>query len=396
MNTLPRLSAAVARRLFLDAQGLADEPRRRATPESLYALILKLGYVQIDSIRTVERAHHLILAARLSTYRPPLLERLLERDRLLFEHWTHDACAIPVPFLRQWQPRYERYRRRVLQHPWWLERIGPDPMRTIDEVRQRLRAEGALLVRDFEDEREEKQEAGWWGWRPQKAALEYLWRTGEVAIAGRSSFHKIYDLSERVFPELPDLPAPSPREHRDWACGEALERLGVATPREISAFWSSIPIEEARAWCVEATASGEAAEVQVEPADGSAPYRAFAVADWEARAAAAPEPPRQLRILAPFDPILRDRKRSLRLFGFDFRFEAFVPAAKRQFGYYVMPLLAGDRLVGRIDPKFHRDRGELAVRAVWWEPHQRGRPAALEAAVARLARFVGAERFTLP
>jgi hypothetical protein len=137
--------------------------------------------------------------------------------------------------------------------------------------------------------------------------------------------------------------------------------------------------------------------VKVEAVDGTA-RNAWAVPDWEERAANLPPAPPRIRLLSPFDPILRDRRRCLRLFGFDYRFEAFVPEAQRQHGYYVLPILEGERLVGRLDPKLHRDRGLLEVRGLWWEPGLRkskARQAALEAALDRLARFVGAERWSI-
>lgn len=157
------VSAATARRLLLGAQGLLDDPRRKATPDALYDLIERMGFVQIDSINVVERAHHLILAARLQGYRPALLERLLERDRRLFEHWTHDASAIPTVWYRHWKPRFERYRLKVLHHPWWKERVGPDPYKVFAHVRERLEREGPLMTRDFEDERPEGTDKTWWG-----------------------------------------------------------------------------------------------------------------------------------------------------------------------------------------------------------------------------------------
>ncbi len=394
--TTPTVPAATARRLLLGAQGLLDDPRRKATPDALYALIEQLGFVQIDSINVVERAQHLTLAARMQGYQPRLLERLVERQRRLFEHWTHDASAIPTPWYPYWKIRFERYRRRVLEHPWWMARIGPEPETVIGHVRERIVREGPLMTRDFEGERAGEQ--GWWGWKPQKAALEYLWRTGELAIAGRSSFHKVYDLAERVLPAEHAAPRPSDAEHRDWACRTALERLGVATPDEIARFWAAVSLEEARAWCAEAAARGEIVPVQVEAADGSKPRASYAVPDWEPRAAALPPAPPRIRLLAPFDPILRDRKRTLRLFDFDYRFEAFVPGQHRKHGYYVLPILEGERLIGRLDPKLHREQGLLEVKGLWWEPKVRetkGRRAALEAALDRLARQTGAERWTL-
>ena len=397
--SLPTVPLATARRLLLGAQGLLDDPRRKATPDAVYDLIERMGFVQIDSINVVERAHHLILAARLQSYRPALLERLLERDRRLFEHWTHDAAAIPTAWYRHWKPRFERYRRKALEHPWWKERVGPDPQRVFDHVRERLLREGPLMTRDFEDERPAGTDKAWWGWKPHKAALEYLWRTGEAAVARRVSFHKVYDLAERVFPEAHAAPPPAGKEHLGWACLSALERLGVGTPDEIAGFWQTVSLEEAKAWCTRAAARGEVAAVQVESPAGGRSRVAYAVADWEARAAALPPAPPRTRLLAPFDPILRDRRRTLRLFGFDYRFEAFVPGPQRRHGYYVMPILEGERLTGRLDPKLRRDEGILEIKGLWWEPgvkETKSRRAALEAALDRLARSVGAESWTLP
>jgi uncharacterized protein YcaQ len=139
--------------------------------------------------------------------------------------------------------------------------------------------------------------------------------------------------------------------------------------------------------------------VLVEALDGGKPRGAYAVPGWEARAAALPAAPPRLRLLSPFDPILRDRRRALRLFNFDYRFEAFVPGPKRLHGYYVLPILEGERLIGRLDPKLHRDERLLEIKGLWWEPwvrESKGRTAALEAALDRLARFVGAEAWRLP
>ncbi|HEX9940671.1 MAG TPA: crosslink repair DNA glycosylase YcaQ family protein [Thermoanaerobaculia bacterium] len=394
----PLLSVSTARRLLLGAQGLLDDPRRKATPDVVYDLIERMGFVQIDSINIVERAQHLTLGARLQGYRPALLTRLLERDRRLFENWTHDASAIPTVWYPFWKLRFERYRERVLHHPWWKERVGPDPHRVFEHVLDRIVREGPLMAKDFEDERPAGTDKAWWGWKPQKAALEYLWRTGEVAIARRINFHKVYDLASRVLPAVHAAPRPGDGEHLDWACRSALERLGTATPSEIAGFWRAAPLEAARAWCERAAASGEITAVRIEPADGSKPWEAYAMPDWEDRAAALRSAPPRIRLLSPFDPILRDRRRTLRLFKFDYRFEAFVPGAQRQHGYYVLPILEGERLIGRLDPKLHRDRGLLEVRGLWWEPgvkESKGRRAALAAALDRLARQVGAEEWAL-
>jgi hypothetical protein len=391
----------VARRLLLAGQGLLDDPRRRATAGAVYELVERMGFVQVDSINVVARAHHLTLAARLDGYRPRLLERLLERERTLFEHWTHDAAIIPTAWYPFWRYRFARARQKIFANRWWMERLGGDPDGTAAAVLERVRREGPLMARDWErgEPRPTGAGASWWGWTREKAALEFLWFTGELAIARRVQFHKVYDLAERVLPQAHAAPQPPPEEQLDWTCRTALERLGTATPRELAAFWHDVPAAEAAAWCERAVAMGEVVPVLVEAVDGSWPAPAYAFADWEARAAAAPPAPRRLRLLSPFDPILHDRRRTQRLFGFDYRLEVFVPAGKRRHGYYVLPILEGDRLVGRLDPKLHRERGLLEVRGLWWEPGMRagrGRRAGLEAAVARLARFADAERWSLP
>ena len=366
------LTAAQARRLLLAGQALLGAP-----PAGLEPLIQQLGFVQLDSINVVERAHHLILGSRMADYQPAQLDALLERRRL-FEHWTHDASAIPMQWYRHWHLRFPRSRARILASPWWRERIGGQAEQLLAQVLERIRQEGPLGSADFEHARQ--GEPGWWGWKPQKAALELLWHTGALAVAGRSHFHKRYDLAERVFPEAHAEPAPDPEAHLEWACATALERLGTATPKELAGFWNAVEPAEAARWCAKAPI--ERVEV-----DGKA---CFAVPDWRERLAALPEPGERMVLLCPFDPILRDRDRALRLFGFDYRFEAFVPEARRQYGYYVLPILRGDSLVGRIDAKFHRERGVLEVKGLWWEKGVRPAKARLRTALEALARRIGA------
>lgn len=397
---------SAARRLFLDGQCLLDPPPRRATAPVVRRLVDRLGYVQIDSINVVQRAHHLVLASRLDGYQPTMLQRLLEEDRALFEHWTHDASAIPVSWFGYWRVRFDRYRRPQRLQAWWKQRFGTKPDKVISHVLDRIADEGPLRSADFLHERRGRsqgqsqgQSPGWWDWKPQKAALEYLWRSGRLAIARRDQFHKLYDLTERVFPDHHDAPRPTDDEHLDWACRSALERLGAATPAEIVGYFRAVALPEARAWCKAAAGRDELEQVAVQSADGSPPRPAYVLPGWRKRAEAVRKAPSRIRLLCPFDPILRDRDRAARLFGFDYRFEAFVPATERRYGYYVMPILEGQRLVGRLDPKLHRDRSELEVRGLWWQPHVKPTPARLarlDAALARLAKLVGAERVTMP
>lgn len=407
------VSAAAARTLLLAGQGLLDDPDRRAGPVATERLVRALGFVQIDSIQRVERAHHLILGARLQGYRHAHLEQVAFVRRTLFEHWTHDAALIPLEWFPHWQLRFRRRAESLARSRWYQTRLGPTPAHTLEAVRARIEREGPLSASDFSAAGRssatseaapvggsgEGSAGGWWDWSPEKAALEYLWHTGVIAVRARVAFRKVYDLVERVFPEAVAEPLPDDDAHVDWAASAALERLGVATPGEISAYFAAIDVAAARAWCTRALAAGRVVPVSVLAVDGSRPRAAVAVPDWAQRVAHAASAPDLMRALAPFDPVLRDRGRLGRLFGFDYRFEAFVPERQRRYGYYVLPLLDGERLVGRIDPRFDRARNTLVVNAVWWEPGAGSAArlgARLEAATARLAERIGAQNVALP
>jgi uncharacterized protein YcaQ len=394
----PRIEAVEARRLLLLGQDLLSDPARPATPAAVCRRIEHMGFVQVDTINTVQRAHDHILSSRFDDYEPRMLAKLLERDRKLFEHWTHDASIVPVRWLPWWTRRFHRYRLRGAEpDTWWRRQMGPDADRIIAEVRGRIEREGPRMSKDFEHDRKGRP-SSWWGWKPQKAALDHLWKIGDLTVSRRVNFHKVYDLTARVFPETTAMETPEEEPHVEWACRAALDRLGVATPTELARFLAAIDVKAATAWCRSAEAAGEITEVEVKPF-GDGPVRAaYAVPDWRRRLGRAPRPPRRIRLLSPFDPVIRDRDRAARLFGFEYRFEAFVPAAKRRYGYYVLPLLEEDRLVGRVDPKFHRDRGELEIKQVWWEPGVKAtapRRRALEEAVNLLACQIGAETWVM-
>lgn len=389
---MPLIPAATARRVLLAGAGLFANPERNAAPATVRRIVEQLGFVQVDTINVAERAHDHILRTRLDGYRPAHLRRLIERDRHLFEHWTHDASIIPAKWLHHWGWRFERERARRADRAtgWWRTRLGDDPQGVIRAVRNRIRREGPLRARDFETP--EGQRGPWWGWKPAKAALEHLWRTGELAIAARDGFEKVYDLMERVHPETDA--ASDEATYVDWACRTALDRLGTATPTELANYFAAVPIPAARTWAASAVESGDAIPVRIESANDTAPRAGVAHPDYRKRDARAGEPPERLRLLSPFDPVARDRKRLARLFDFDYRFEAFVPEAKREYGYYVLPVLDGERFVGRVDPKLHRDRGVLEVKGVWWEPGvrvTRRLEARLEEALWQWSEPLGAE-----
>jgi hypothetical protein len=394
----PRVPALAARRLLVAGLGLAADPARRATPAAVYREIERLGYLQLDTVNVVARAQDHVLYTRFEGYRPPTLVRLAERERRLFEHWTHDASLIPMRWFGHWRLRFLGLRERMDGRPFWRRRLGPQPERLLGRVLERIRDRGAVMSRDFE--RTGPRERGlWWGGKPEKLALEYLWRAGEITVARRVGFQKVFDLVERVIPGALEAPVPSAAEHVDWACRGALERLGVASPAELAGFFDGIAAADAARWCAARVAAGELREVEVETVDGSRPRRSVAPLDWERRAARAPEPPPGIRLLSPFDPVIRDRARLQRLFGFHYRVEIFVPPAARRFGYFVLPILEGERLVGRLDPRVERERDTLEVRRIWWEPGvrpTRSRRRALEVGLERLAAQLGVARVALP
>lgn len=393
-----------ARLLLMDGQGLLADPGVNATAGAVYKVIEQMGFVQLDTISVAERAHHHILLTRFDGYRPAMLERLHHVDRRLFEHMTHDASLIPTVFFPHWRARFER----SMTSEWWKQKLGEAHASVIAAVRERIEKQGPVRSRDFEVEVSRKS-GGWWDWAPHKTALEYLWRTGVIAVAERDQFQKVYDLTERVYPAVHGLARPSDEEHVEWACRTAMERLGVATAREVAQFWKAISIAEAAAWCRGAVARGELEAVEVAGAGvkvGGGPNKkaraAFAVADWRRRAARAEGKLARLkgrtRVLSPFDPVIRDRQRALAYFGFDYTFEAFVPAAKRRFGYYTLPMLEGDRFTARLDAKLHRERGELEIKGLWWEPGvkvTRARRAGLEECLVGFTKAIGGERVVM-
>ncbi len=382
--SVPVLSNAVACRIFLDRHALSEAPSGPAKGAALAALIDRIGFVQVDSINTVARAHHMILWARRQSYHPDALKRLVEKDRALWEHWTHDASILPVSLFPMWQLRFQRDADR-LRTSWktWF-RDGYEAQ--FDRILRRIEDHGPVKSADV-SEGEARGRGGWWDWHPSKTALEWLWRTGQLAITRRDGFHKVYDLTERVIPEAHRGTVPDRALKVDWACGSALDHLGFGTSGEIAAYWNAVTPDEARAWVRAALADGSVIEVDVIGARSQARRMVTRPATLSATP---PEPTSRLRILSPFDPALRDRDRAEHLFGFRYRIEVFVPEPKRTYGYYVFPVLEGDRLIGRIDAKAFRDESVLRVKAFWPEPGIRlgtVRLAKLEAELDRMARF---------
>ena len=388
--TLPLIGNRDARRIFLHRHLLSDAPQGPASGNDLLQLIQGLGFVQLDSINTVARAHDLILFSRRQRYRPQALKTLYERDGALFEHWTHDAAVIPMGYYPHWELRRQRDAQMLRQrYKNWHQHDFEGRFQT---VLDQIRAQGPVSSSDVGQD-EPRSNGGWWQWHPSKTALEYLWRAGALCVVGRDGFQKRYDLTERVIDAALCDPSQAPDEAQtiDWCCNGALDRLGFATPGELAAFWAHISPAEAKAWVQREQAAGRVEQVQIAGADGTI-HRSFARPGLASDPAIDMAPTARLRVLSPFDPALRDRKRAERLFGFRYRIEMFVPAPKRVYGYYVFPILQGDSIIARVDMKAHRDRDTLVVRALWPEPGSRwgkGKQAAFEAELARIIRLAG-------
>lgn len=367
-----RISNRDARRLWLWGTGLSPTPVGKL---DLMAMIRNLGFVQIDTIRNVTRAHHHILWSRNQNYREKMLWPLLGRDRLIFEHFTHDASLIPMEFLPMWQRQFRRLGARVTRDEWYSSGLGQQEITTI---RQRIEKEGALSTHAFDTKPTSRE---MWARPPHKKALDQMWYAGELATCYRENFVKFYNLAERVFPAHL-CAGPEDREQVNWLCNQALDRLIFGTSGEVQKFWEAMDLAECKTWVTHQ----KLVPVQIEAADGRV-TEAWGVPDIEARLADAPAPTIRLRILNPFDPAIRDRARLHRLFGFEYRNEMFVPAAKRRWGYYVYPLLEGDRFVGRVELKADRAKGWMRVTGFWPEGRVKWGTARLEKLEAELRRF---------
>ncbi|MEM7470174.1 MAG: crosslink repair DNA glycosylase YcaQ family protein [Pseudomonadota bacterium] len=390
MTALPRLTNAQARNLFLHHHALATRPSGPGKGDDLAGLIHELGFVQLDSINTVARAHHMILHARRQSYRAPALDRVTSRHRQGFEHWTHDASIIAMPFFPHWRHKMAREAERI-RTQWAAWRRDGFTEKT-DEVLRQIADGGPCCSADVGAD-EARSSGGWWDWHPSKTALEYLWRTGELSVCHRKGFRKYYDLTENVIPPEFLNARTHLEETLDWACNAALDRLGFATTGEIADFWELVTKDEAKTWCAAQRATQKLIEIEIEGAD-KVWRKSLARPDIIAQGDSAPEPPRLIRILSPFDPALRDRKRAERLFGFHYRIEIFTPEAKRQYGYYVFPVMEGAKIIGRIDMKCDRKSETLNIRAFWPERGIKlgeGRVKRLTNALERTARLAGSK-----
>ena len=381
-----RISNRDARRLWLHNMGLATAPTGAVSPARLVQIIRDLGFVQMDTIRVVARAHDHILWSRNQHYREQMLHQLLFHERVVFEHFTHDASILPVDFYPFWRRQFARMEEK-LRSSAWMGVLPPAAERR--KIRQRIEGEGALCTRDFTGKADKSRHA--WARPPHKYALDYMWHAGDLATCHRRNFVKYYDLAERVIPAAHFTDQRDTDEQINWLNHAALKRLGFASHGDLMRFWDAVDLSEVKAWT---EANSEAwCEVEIETADRGC-LAAIAPADIEARLRELPAAASRLRIISPFGPAVRDRDRLARLFGFDYRIEIFVPAAKRQYGYYVYPLLEGESFVGRIEVRADRKKGTLTVENLWLEPRfslTAARQRKLDAELERMARFIGVQ-----
>ena len=383
------ISKERACRLALACQLLDGEASTLPTgKEGVARTIEALGYVQIDTIAVVARAHHHTLWTRRPDYRPDMLHSLQVDDRRIFEYWGHAASYLPMADYRYYLPRM---RRHGVPDDGWVSR-RPEVLDLLDPVLERVRAEGPLAARDFDPPPGTKR-SGWWDWKPAKSALELLFWRGELMISERRGFEKVYDLTERVLPAWVDTRLPDDDEVARFVIGRALSAQAVAAEREIVDYIHAAPKKSVSLALGEMVSSGEVVQVEVEGL--ALPYYALP-ATLEAIDRLGPPPPRAA-LLSPFDNLIIHRQRTSDLFGFDYSLECYTPAARRRYGYFVLPILWRDQLVGRLDPKADRQARELIVRNLVIEPTFDQIDAFLPdlaAALAAFARFNECERVT--
>ena len=367
------LSLAEARRVALAAQGFGrPRPPRPAREEDLLGTVRRLGLVQIDYVTVVVPAHYQVLFSRHGPFDRRRLDRLLFERRALLEHWAHEASIVPAEAWPLLAHRRETHRARPQGFQEFLDRHPDYVARALDLVRER----GAIAADDLPhpDSNPARLDHSWYG-TVRRATLEALFGRGVLAIAGRRpDFARLYDLAERVVPAGAAARTVGRPEAERALLAAAARAHGVATAGALADYWK-MTAREARPRLEELAEAGEIAPVRVEG------WREPA---WLHRDAPVPAPIEAAALLSPFDPLVWTRRRTSRLFGFDYRLEIFVPAARRRYGAYVLPFLLGDRLVGRLDLKAEREGGRLLVRSAHLEAGAATGPVA-EAAAAELA-----------
>jgi len=369
------IPVAAVRRLVVGEQGYAARARR-GTAAEVEAAVRRLSCVQLDSISAVERSHRIALGARIGHYPRDADSGLLARGRLI-EYWAHEACLLPADDWPLFRPAMQVGGRR------WYGEVDRTHPHLREHVLAEIRERGPLGSRHFDGA---ARKGEMWGWKPAKRMLDLLWNHGELVVAGRQGFQRLYDLPERVLlPAILDAPSPSEPERLRELALRAVRARGALTEAGVVEHWR-LRGGTAR---VRPAVDGLVADGILERlavADGGPPVLVAAGTELDRPA---PTPP---VLLSPFDNLLWDRPFARRVLGFDHLIEVYKPAPERRFGYYVLPFLRGDSIVGRADLKSERASGTLVVRAFHREPGVRASAAlddALDRALDRLRRVIG-------
>jgi uncharacterized protein YcaQ len=344
------LSLSDARRLFLYSQGLLGHEFGRSKA-GLQRMIEHMGYVQIDTIAVVERAHHHTIFTRLSDYSKKHLDTLLEKDKQIFEYWSHAAAYLPMRDYRFSLPRKKLFADGK-QH--WFKDQKPTKY-----VYDRIRAEGPLQSKDFE---EKKAQTGWYEWKTTKQALEQLFMEGKLMVAARRNFQKVYDLTERVLPAGIDTRMPTEREMAEHLIEAAIRTNGMATVEEIAYLRRGVKEQVSKA-IKHMLKEGTLLELKME---GVAKCTVYTTPS-QLELLDAIKLRKKVQILSPFDNAVIQRKRLQNLFNYDYVIECYVPEPKRVHGYFCLPILYGDVFAGRMDCKADSKTGIFSVRKLWIE-----------------------------
>jgi uncharacterized protein YcaQ len=375
------ISAAAARRMALAAQGFGrPRPAGRIDRRHLRRLLQHTQVLQIDSVNVVTRAHYLPGWSRLGAYPRSLLDGMAYRDHELFEYWAHEAALLPVTLhpLMRW-----RMKRAEHMYETWgrMARLAQEKPHFVEHVLSIVRDRGPVTAGEIAQEERRSKEHWGWNWTDEKTALEYLFYSGHVTTAGRRNFERVYDVSDRVIPRrVLALPTPDEEEAHRELLVLAARSCGVATASDLADYFR-LRVPAARPRLAELVEDGRLETVQV--------------AGWRQPAYVVPGTavPRRIdasALLVPFDPLIWERDRTERMFGFRYRIEIYVPAHKRTHGYYVLPFLLGDSLVARVDLKSDRQAGLLRVQSAWAEPAAPAHTAdALTAELRALADWLG-------
>ena len=358
------ISRSEAIALLLARQGQTTPGHLRPvdiTLEDVVACIRRMGVLQIDTIHVVARSPYLVLWSRLGAFDPDLLMRALEQRRI-FEYWSHEASFLPIehlPFSRVLMLQKDSNPRRIRYVKWRADNAA-----TTDPVLARAAAAGEVRSADFVREVPGSGQ-GWWDWKPEKLALEMLFMLGELTVARRENFHRIYRRFEDQFPEIDDAALPDEDAVADQHVRVAARALGAATVQWLADYFRR-PVAETKAAVGRLVTSGELVAAEIEGIGVA--HMTVDTPALLAEVRAGLHQPSGTNLLSPFDPIVWHRARALALFDFDYRIECYTPEAKRRYGYFSLPILHEGKLVGRLDPKAHRRERRLEVKAIHLEP----------------------------